>query len=202
MPESAHKTRKRQILKSANNTGFLPFPHKLHVVRHGAEDPEDVDDQHSHQNPHRPRGDRSNRRRIRRREHGRYADKARFGCVRGGVAGVESAGNASQKAPAALRRAVPDVHVVPSCPRRGRRPVFCPPRAVTRPARSHPVLLLGHFRMPVFQLHTNVSQDKVTPDLLKQISALVARILHKPESVRASSSSDSGHILHLTNFVQ
>ncbi|KAL6728421.1 hypothetical protein Aduo_010196 [Ancylostoma duodenale] len=36
--------------------------------------------------------------------------------------------------------------------------------------------------MPVFQLHTNVSQDKVTPDLLKQISALVARILHKPES--------------------
>ncbi|ETN81531.1 hypothetical protein RB195_008732 [Necator americanus] len=36
--------------------------------------------------------------------------------------------------------------------------------------------------MPVFQLSTNVSQSKVTPELLKQISSLVARILHKPES--------------------
>uniref|UniRef100_UPI004072FD72 hpMIF2 n=1 Tax=Heligmosomoides polygyrus TaxID=6339 RepID=UPI004072FD72 len=35
---------------------------------------------------------------------------------------------------------------------------------------------------PVFSFHTNVSEDKVTPELLKQISALVARILHKPES--------------------
>ncbi|KAJ1355798.1 hypothetical protein KIN20_013342 [Parelaphostrongylus tenuis] len=34
----------------------------------------------------------------------------------------------------------------------------------------------------VFSLHTNVGHDKVTPELLKQISALVARILHKPES--------------------
>ncbi|VDL70266.1 unnamed protein product [Nippostrongylus brasiliensis] len=36
--------------------------------------------------------------------------------------------------------------------------------------------------MPVFQLHTNVSNEKVTPELLKQISSLVARLLHKPES--------------------
>nr|CDJ88729.1 Macrophage migration inhibitory factor domain containing protein [Haemonchus contortus] len=36
--------------------------------------------------------------------------------------------------------------------------------------------------MPVFSFHTNVAASKVTPDLLKQISALVARILHKPES--------------------
>ncbi|KAK5966411.1 Macrophage migration inhibitory factor protein, partial [Trichostrongylus colubriformis] len=37
-------------------------------------------------------------------------------------------------------------------------------------------------KMPIFSFHTNVSNDKITPDLLKQISSLVARILHKPES--------------------
>ncbi|KIH57748.1 hypothetical protein ANCDUO_12056, partial [Ancylostoma duodenale] len=89
----------------------------------------------------------------------------------------------------------------PPCRRSRRRsrpfPVVSSPRTAPLapccyPSAPHPATRTtaqpAHFRMPVFQLHTNVSQDKVTPDLLKQISALVARILHKPESVRASSA--------------
>ncbi|RCN29144.1 hypothetical protein ANCCAN_25102 [Ancylostoma caninum] len=168
---------------------FSRLLHELPDVRHGAEDPDGVDVHQKHQNPHRVRRKRSNRRRIRRREHGRYADKARFGCVRGGVAGVESAGSARQKA---------EGRPPPCRSRRSRRSVVSSPRTAPcphpccYPSAPHPAARTtaqpARFRMPVFQLHTNVAQNKVTPDLLKQISELVARILHKPESVRASSA--------------
>jgi phenylpyruvate tautomerase len=36
--------------------------------------------------------------------------------------------------------------------------------------------------MPVFTLHTNVPQDKITEAFLKKTSALVAEVLGKPES--------------------
>lgn len=37
--------------------------------------------------------------------------------------------------------------------------------------------------MPHFRLETNVSKSKVTPELLKKLSAAVAKTLGKPESV-------------------
>jgi len=40
--------------------------------------------------------------------------------------------------------------------------------------------------MPHFRLETNVSKSKVTPELLKKLSAAVAKTLGKPESVNTS----------------
>uniref|UniRef100_A0A1I7W9Q9 L-dopachrome isomerase n=1 Tax=Heterorhabditis bacteriophora TaxID=37862 RepID=A0A1I7W9Q9_HETBA len=37
--------------------------------------------------------------------------------------------------------------------------------------------------MPVFSLNTNVHQSKISGELLKELSASVARILGKPESI-------------------
>jgi len=37
--------------------------------------------------------------------------------------------------------------------------------------------------MPHFRLETNVPKSKVTPELLKKLSAAVAKTLGKPESV-------------------
>ena len=37
--------------------------------------------------------------------------------------------------------------------------------------------------MPLFKLHTNVSGDKVTVDVLKELSATLAKTLDKPEVV-------------------
>lgn len=46
--------------------------------------------------------------------------------------------------------------------------------------------------MPSFELNTNVSKHKVTPEFLKNLSKLVASTLGKPESVSIDSYFNFG----------
>lgn len=46
----------------------------------------------------------------------------------------------------------------------------------------------GQSTMPCFTINTNVPSDKVPQDFLKKTSALVAKSLSKPESVRTLQS--------------
>ena len=45
--------------------------------------------------------------------------------------------------------------------------------------------------MPVFSLYTNVAQEKITDEHVKELSATVAKLLHKPEGVSTSTFSAS-----------
>ena len=45
------------------------------------------------------------------------------------------------------------------------------------------VVFADSLNMPTFVLHTNVPSSKVTPAMLKELSALLAKLLSKPEMV-------------------